>query len=159
MDRLLEFESKIINFTGWPLWSCRSIEVLVSIVAVLSLLQVYIDRIGGNDDCNDKGNTLLVHQGKRHQFRMFQVQYLVVYITVMLADWLQGTNMYTLYAVRFCFIRSLIVKSANYSHMEWILVHCFSLAFYQVLYLGLSWECTWTCGDESSAAFSSVFSR
>ena len=30
-------------------------------------------------------------------FRRFQVQYLAVYLTVMLADWLQGTNMYTLY--------------------------------------------------------------
>jgi hypothetical protein len=30
-------------------------------------------------------------------FRRFQFQYLAVYLTVMLADWLQGTNMYTLY--------------------------------------------------------------
>lgn len=30
-------------------------------------------------------------------FRKFQRQYLVVYIIIMLADWLQGTNMYTLY--------------------------------------------------------------
>lgn len=27
----------------------------------------------------------------------FQYTYLAVYLTVMLADWLQGTNMYTLY--------------------------------------------------------------
>lgn len=30
-------------------------------------------------------------------FLRFQYKYLVVYLTVMLADWLQGTNMYTLY--------------------------------------------------------------
>eukprot|EP00392_Amoebophrya_sp_AT5.2_P000281 g281.t1 len=30
-------------------------------------------------------------------FKTFQAQYLVVYLTIMLADWLQGTNMYTLY--------------------------------------------------------------
>eukprot|EP00667_Euglena_gracilis_P010916 EG_transcript_11126 len=30
-------------------------------------------------------------------FRRFQWQYLAVYLTVMFADWLQGTNMYTLY--------------------------------------------------------------
>ena len=32
------------------------------------------------------------------EFRWFQAQYLCVYLTVMLADWLQGTNMYTLYS-------------------------------------------------------------
>jgi hypothetical protein len=32
-------------------------------------------------------------------FRLFQVQYLTVYLIIMCADWLQGTNMYTLYAV------------------------------------------------------------
>ncbi|KAJ1419018.1 hypothetical protein B484DRAFT_333619 [Ochromonadaceae sp. CCMP2298] len=32
------------------------------------------------------------------EFRMFQAQYLSVYLTIMLADWLQGTNMYTLYS-------------------------------------------------------------
>eukprot|EP00597_Dinobryon_sp_UTEXLB2267_P001631 CAMPEP_0170080960 /NCGR_PEP_ID=MMETSP0019_2-20121128/16952_1 /TAXON_ID=98059 /ORGANISM="Dinobryon sp., Strain UTEXLB2267" /LENGTH=415 /DNA_ID=CAMNT_0010295161 /DNA_START=193 /DNA_END=1440 /DNA_ORIENTATION=- len=31
-------------------------------------------------------------------FRLFQVQYLTVYLIIMLADWLQGTNMYTLYS-------------------------------------------------------------
>ena len=31
-------------------------------------------------------------------FRFFQAQYLTVYLTIMLADWLQGTNMYTLYS-------------------------------------------------------------
>jgi len=30
-------------------------------------------------------------------FRAFQRQYLVVYVIIMTADWLQGTNMYTLY--------------------------------------------------------------
>lgn len=33
------------------------------------------------------------------EFRLFQVQYLTVYLIIMCADWLQGTNMYTLYAV------------------------------------------------------------
>merc|ERR1719247_3659010 len=31
------------------------------------------------------------------EFRAFRNRYLVVYCVVMLADWLQGTNMYTLY--------------------------------------------------------------
>ena len=34
---------------------------------------------------------------QRSAFRKFQLQYLAVYLITMLADWLQGTNMYTLY--------------------------------------------------------------
>ena len=35
---------------------------------------------------------------QRRSFRRFQVSYLLVYLITMLADWLQGTNMYTLYS-------------------------------------------------------------
>merc|ERR1711871_1491972 len=31
------------------------------------------------------------------EFRQFQFRYLLVYYIIMMADWLQGTNMYTLY--------------------------------------------------------------
>ena len=34
---------------------------------------------------------------KRKQFKRFRAQYLTVYLIVMLADWMQGTHMYTLY--------------------------------------------------------------
>jgi MFS transporter, MFS domain-containing protein family, molybdate-anion transporter len=39
-----------------------------------------------------------IEEKKLAKFRLFQIQYLSVYFIVMLADWLQGTNMYTLYA-------------------------------------------------------------
>lgn len=42
---------------------------------------------------------MLVSTGHKSQLRVLQWQYLTVYFIVMLADWLQGTNMYTLYAV------------------------------------------------------------
>ena len=35
-------------------------------------------------------------------FKQFQREYLWVYYLVMFADWLQGTNMYTLYQVERC---------------------------------------------------------
>jgi hypothetical protein len=35
---------------------------------------------------------------QKDSFRRFQFSYLTVYLITMLADWLQGTNMYTLYS-------------------------------------------------------------
>ena len=37
-------------------------------------------------------------KGKASEFNAFQREYLAVYLVIMLADWLQGTNMYTLYS-------------------------------------------------------------
>ena len=34
-------------------------------------------------------------KGKVSEFNAFQREYLAVYLVIMLADWLQGTNMYT----------------------------------------------------------------
>ncbi|CAD7933645.1 unnamed protein product [Amoebophrya sp. A120] len=39
----------------------------------------------------------LRREKNKASFRTFQLKYLSVYLTIMLADWLQGTNMYTLY--------------------------------------------------------------
>lgn len=36
-------------------------------------------------------------EARRGEFRVFQVQYLFVYLLTMFADWLQGTHMYVLY--------------------------------------------------------------
>jgi hypothetical protein len=36
---------------------------------------------------------------RAREFRRFQAHYLTAFLVVMLADWLQGTNMYTLYSV------------------------------------------------------------
>jgi hypothetical protein len=41
---------------------------------------------------------------------------LVVYLVIMLADWLQGTNMYTLYSVSFSisFLNLVAIDKNNY---------------------------------------------
>lgn len=49
-----------------------------------------------NSDLTKSEKTVAVKTLK--SFRLFQVQYLTVYLIIMLADWLQGTNMYTLYS-------------------------------------------------------------
>ena len=91
MNRLLKFELDLVNHLGWPLWACRSIEILVVIAVILSLLQVSRE--------HPKSDDKIVDPKLMTEFRWFQAQYLIVFLIIMLADWLQGTNMYTLYSV------------------------------------------------------------
>ena len=99
IDKFLVYESLLIDRLGWPAWSCRSIEVLVTLVALLFFFQMFIAPDATVDPANDQRHQT-VTKSKKLEFRWFQAQYLVVYLVIMLADWLQGTNMYTLYSVR-----------------------------------------------------------
>lgn len=94
IETLLAVESKLIASLGWPGWALRVIATLQLCVGVTSLLQAIF--VGDVADHNDKRD----HKKVTTEFRLFQLQYLCVYLTIMVADWLQGTNMYTLYSVR-----------------------------------------------------------
>jgi Sugar-tranasporters, 12 TM len=81
-------------------WACRTVEGLVAIVAVISTLQLVL----GNSDNSDSQSSSSKSSSDKSarpttEFRWFQLQYLSVYLVIMMADWLQGTNMYTLYKV------------------------------------------------------------
>lgn len=71
-------------WAAWPAWAVGSLIALLLIWFAL-LLATRSTRVGSHDD--------------GAEFARFQRQYLVVYLLVMFADWLQGTNMYTLYKV------------------------------------------------------------
>ena len=79
---------------GWPKWSLRTIEVLSLAVLSVSLVQFAYDSSSSSIVKQEKGSRLKPSA----EFRWFQLQYLSVYLILMLADWLQGTNMYTLYS-------------------------------------------------------------
>eukprot|EP00658_Telonema_sp_P-2_P078038 TRINITY_DN7217_c0_g3_i2.p1 TRINITY_DN7217_c0_g3~~TRINITY_DN7217_c0_g3_i2.p1 ORF type:complete len:435 (-),score=106.81 TRINITY_DN7217_c0_g3_i2:242-1546(-) len=68
-----------------PTWCLMVLAALVALFAVLQLIQLWV----------------LPQRSKHHvksvEFASFQRKYLFVYLTIFLADWLQGTNMYTLY--------------------------------------------------------------
>jgi len=105
IDDALLFEAALVSKLGWPFWACRSIEILVVCVIILSLIQIIVpDSNPSNtssverNDQNHKDPNAKPTVAKMREFRWFQVQYLLVYLVIMLADWLQGTNMYTLYA-------------------------------------------------------------
>lgn len=93
LHTLLAVEDRLIALLGWPGWALRVIATLQLCVGVTSLLQALF--IGNCADHNEKKD----HKRVTSEFRWFQVQYLGVYLTIMVADWLQGTNMYTLYSV------------------------------------------------------------
>lgn len=97
MDSILELEKNIILQLGWPSWACRSIEVLIAIVVLLSFMQYTFFSDTSKTSPNNV-NQIKLDSKTKIRFRWFQLQYLIVYLIVMLADWLQGTNMYTLYS-------------------------------------------------------------
>ena len=113
-----KWEGQLAASRNWPLWAMRSIEIL----SLLSLLAVRLSWSSssskpekGEDETDDVGGTSSRKKGKGGNnklqvsessievvrnsvsFRMFQLQYLSVYLIVMLADWLQGPTMFTLY--------------------------------------------------------------
>ena len=94
MELAREHEARLVTALGWPEWSLRTIEVLSLAVLGVSLVQYAWD--------SSSSTPLKVAAGKSSkpsaEFRWFQLQYLSVYLILMLADWLQGTNMYTLYS-------------------------------------------------------------
>lgn len=87
----LLFEQQVVDFLGWPSWALRTVGVLCCGLLVVSLPQLCGYTLGGDDSVQLTGD-------KKREFRLFQTQYLTVFLIIMLADWLQGTNMYTLYA-------------------------------------------------------------
>ena len=93
------FETDLASSLGWPLWALRSLGVLFSSICILFLAEFFISRGEGRS----RGVGCVREGGQRSKststpFMWFQIQYLSVYLVIMLADWLQGTNMYTLYA-------------------------------------------------------------
>jgi len=67
---------------GWPLWAVLCLSVLSVVCIAVQWLDV--PEKAAADQTTPK-------------FRSFQRNYLAIYLIIFLADWLQGTNMYTLY--------------------------------------------------------------
>jgi hypothetical protein len=91
-EQLIEWEEKMHESLGWPTWTLRTIEVFSIAILILFSIQTTLGFLGF-DYAKEKSH----HATK--EFRLFQLKYLLAYLIIMLADWLQGTNMYTLYMV------------------------------------------------------------
>lgn len=102
---LASMEDNIVLRLGWPAWALRTIATLMGLVVSTAVIQTVFslgERLEGSEGSSGKKITF--------EFRMFQLQYLSVYLIIMLADWLQGTNMYTLYSVSAHFVFGLVLK-------------------------------------------------
>eukprot|EP00903_Cladosiphon_okamuranus_P018949 g17426.t1 len=89
----------------WPDWAVDTFVCLSTLCAALVAGEWLFDRQQRSSPAGGKEATKAGQNGRGEavggpsaaSFRRFQYKYLIVYLTVMLADWLQGTNMYTLY--------------------------------------------------------------
>eukprot|EP01006_Ploeotia_vitrea_P020250 TRINITY_DN52524_c0_g1_i1.p1 TRINITY_DN52524_c0_g1~~TRINITY_DN52524_c0_g1_i1.p1 ORF type:complete len:335 (-),score=161.63 TRINITY_DN52524_c0_g1_i1:616-1620(-) len=73
-------------YVGWFVFLLASLYVLTKVIAAKL-------RAAGKDDSDGKGGTV-VTEG----FKKFQRTYLIVYLVMMAADWLQGPYVYALYS-------------------------------------------------------------
>lgn len=82
----------VFELPDWPAWASRTFLVLVGVTSVVGIAQKRLDASNSNQNADEQPSG-----ARLKEFRAFQRQYLIVYTIVMMADWLQGTNMYTLY--------------------------------------------------------------
>jgi len=78
---------------NWPAWALYTFVLMASITLCVAVLQQIRDK-----DNKNGGGASQPSGEKATSFRGFQRQYLTVYTIIMMADWFQGTNMYTLYS-------------------------------------------------------------
>ena len=97
-----QLESDAIAWLNWPKWAMRTVEVLSSLIGMISLLQYLLSSKEKKSTKQLQMESSDESKKNTREFFLFQVQYLSVYLTIMCADWLQGTHMYTLYAVSCC---------------------------------------------------------
>merc|ERR1711934_552119 len=85
----------------WPRWAIYPfiglLAVLLVCLGINSCLEesksacepagIFAKRIARNDN----------HGDNRRNYKAFRLQYFLLYVVLMLSDWVQGTNMYTLY--------------------------------------------------------------
>merc|ERR1719362_2664180 len=82
----------MFQLPDWPAWALNTFIGLASFTSLVAVVQWIRDKDkDSNNESKPSGEQAPV-------FRSFQRQYLVVYAIIMMADWFQGTNMYTLYS-------------------------------------------------------------
>jgi MFS family permease len=79
----------MFELPNWPAWAIRTFVGMAAFT--LGIYGFSLKRAGA------EGETQKPSGKKLGDFRAFQRQFLIVYCIIMTADWLQGTNMYTLY--------------------------------------------------------------
>ena len=84
----------------WPAWAVNLLLAMTGALAVTLLMNYFYTP--DDEKASAKENIMLKSTNKTHEdlhseFNSFRKSYLSVYLVIMLADWMQGTHMYTLY--------------------------------------------------------------
>jgi len=84
---------------GWPQWAMSlfgGLSVGLGLLTLVRKPKKAVSKPEANGHAEKNGTTTTAQS--RSEFRSLQRDYLAVYLVIFLADWLQGTNMYTLYS-------------------------------------------------------------
>jgi len=87
----------------WPLWALRLLILMSGILVVTYCLSLFFTPQDEKEEKEEKSTangskSASVNIHKLHsEFNKFRHRYIAVYLIIMLADWMQGTHMYTLY--------------------------------------------------------------
>ena len=84
----------------WPAWAINLLLVMTGALTVTLLMNYCYtpdDEMASAKDKVVLKSTNKTHEALRTEFNSFRNSYLSVYLVIMLADWMQGTHMYTLY--------------------------------------------------------------
>jgi len=84
----------------WPAWAVNLLLAMTGALAVTLLMNYFYTPDDEKASAKEKimlKSTNKTHEDLHSEFNSFRKSYLSVYLVVMLADWMQGTHMYTLY--------------------------------------------------------------
>lgn len=82
-------------YSRWPKWAVNPVVYSVMVCGLVFWAQSHMKKKGSDEKSAKKSKK---ETARDAEFRAFQWQWLAVYMLTMLADWLQGTHMYTLYS-------------------------------------------------------------
>jgi len=84
----------------WPAWAVNLLLAMTGVLVVTLLMNYFYTSDDEKTSAKEKimlKSTNKTHEDLHSEFNSFRKSYLSVYLVVMLADWMQGTHMYTLY--------------------------------------------------------------
>jgi len=88
----------MLSLPDWPEWAMTLLLCMAGAIIVTYIFSVFFtpdDEVVSDTQTGKKD--LKADEELSKKFQTFRRKYLIVYLIVMLADWMQGTHMYTLY--------------------------------------------------------------
>jgi len=94
----------LTSLPDWPEWAIKLLMAMSGALIIIYVFSLYFtpeDEAVTETEVDGKQNSANGDNSKTNElhkeFDVFRRRYLIVYLIIMLADWMQGTHMYTLY--------------------------------------------------------------